>query len=185
MQKIVMRYGLVAGTILAAFVASMVPLSKRPGFEHSEVVGYSAMVLAFLLVFFGVRSYRDTVANGAVGFGKAFQVGLLITLVACAMYVITWEIVYFNFLPDFLDHYNAQALDKLRASGADEAALTKAAADMEALAKLYANPLFNAGITFLEVFPVGLLMTLISAAILRRKAAPEAPGTIDTAARPA
>ena len=76
-------------------------------FDHSEILGYSAMVLSFLLVFFGIRSYRDNVAGGAIGFGKAFQVGILITLVTCAMYVIAWEITYFNFFPDFLDQYNA------------------------------------------------------------------------------
>jgi hypothetical protein len=178
MQKTVLRFGLAAGAILATMVA-MIPLMTSWGtdFEHSETVGYSSMVLSFLLVFFGVRSYRDNVAGGVIGFGKAFQVGILITLVACAMYVISWEIVYFNFFPNFMDHYSAHVLEKMRAAGESEAAIREQTAKMADLARLYTNPLFNIGMTFLEVFPVGLIMTLVSAAILRRKTPKDAPAS--------
>ncbi|MEP7009201.1 MAG: DUF4199 domain-containing protein [Acidobacteriota bacterium] len=171
MKKIVLRYGLFAGAILAALVATVafgVPFSSG-NFEHSEIFGYSSMVLAFLLVFFGVRSYRENVGNGAIGFGKALQVGLLIVLIACAMYVISWEITYFNFVPDFLDKYNAHMLDKMRAEGKSAAAIEEATVKMASMAKQYQNPLFNSAITFMEVFPVGLIMALVSAAILRKK----------------
>lgn len=117
----------------------------------------------------GVRAYRDGLGGGAIGFGKAFQVGILITLVTCAMYVIAWEITYYNFFPDFLDRYGDHVLDRMRQAGATEGALQKKAAELAKMAKNYANPLFNVGITFLEVFPVGLVVTLVSAAILRRK----------------
>ena len=169
MQSIVLKHGLIAGGILIVAFAVTLPLGL-----HSELIGYTSMVLAFLLVFFGIRAYREEI-GGAIGFGKAFQVGILITLVICAIYVISWEIVYWGFMPDFLDKYNAHALAKLRASGATEAAIREAQAKMAQLAKLYANPLFNAGITFMEIFPVGLIVTLVSAAILRRKQAPGAP----------
>src|SRR5947209_8627139 len=92
-------------------------------FDHSEILGYTSMVLSFLLVFFGVRSYRDNVAGGAISFGKAFQVGILITLVTCAIYVIAWEIAYFNFFPNFLDQYSAHVIAKMRSSGASDAAI--------------------------------------------------------------
>jgi Protein of unknown function (DUF4199) len=177
MKKIVLRFGLASGVLLLALSAVLLPLCMNGtiDFDHSEVLGYSAMVLSFLLVFFGIRSYRDNVASGVIGFGKAFQVGLLITLVTCAMYVIAWEITYFNFLPDFLDQYNAHAIAKMRAAGETEAAIREATAKMADLAKLYANPLFNVAITFMEVFPVGLIVTLVSAAILRRKPGQAAP----------
>ena len=103
--------------------------------------------------------------------------GLLITLVTCAMYVIAWEITYYNFFPDFLDQYSAHVLAKMRAAGESEAAIREKTAEMANLAKLYANPLFNVGITFMEVFPVGLIVTLVSAAILRRKPRPDAPAS--------
>jgi hypothetical protein len=179
MKSIVLKHGLISGAILVVMFAVTLPLCLKGiiDFDRSEVLGYASMVLAFLLVFFGVRSYREEL-GGAISFGKAFQVGILITLVTCAIYVICWEIVYWGFLPDFLDQYNAHALAKLRAAGATEAAIREAQAKMASFAKLYANPLFNVGVTFLEVFPVGLIVTLVSAAILRRKRAPGAPATV-------
>lgn len=175
MQKIVLRFGLASGSILVALIMTPLFLKGPLDFDHSEIVGYSSMVLSFLLVFFGVRSYRNTVAGGAIGFGKAFQVGILITLITCAMYVIAWEIAYFNFFPHFLDQYSAHVLAKMRAAGESEAAIRESATKMAGLAKNYQNPLFNSAITFMEVFPVGLIMTLLSAAILRRKPRQDAP----------
>src|ERR1700749_2626560 len=108
MRKTILRFGLASSAILVALSAAMLPcMNGTVDFEHGEVLGYSTMVLAFLMVFFGVKSYRDNIAGGAIGFGKAFQVGIGITLITCAVYVIAWEITYFNFMPDFLDKYNA------------------------------------------------------------------------------
>ena len=172
MRNIVLRFGIGAGCILVPLM--LIPLSMG---VHSEILGYSSMVLSFLLVFFGIRSYRDTVAGGAIGFVKAFQVGILITLVTCAMYVIAWEIAYFNFFPDILDHYSARVLAEMRATGASEAAIQETTASLAKLAKNYRNPLFNSAVTFMEAFPVGLIMTLLSAAILRRKPPQGAPAS--------
>lgn len=171
MQRIVLRFGLASSALLLALTAVMMPLCLRGAidFDNMELLGYSAMVLSFLFVFFGVRSYRDNVAGGTIGFGKAFQVGILITLVTCAVYVVAWQITYYGFIPDFFDRYSEHVLTRMRADGAAEAAVQAKAAEMAGLAKLYVNPLFNAVITFLEVFPVGLIVTLVSAAILRRK----------------
>ncbi len=138
------------------------------------------MVLSFLLVFFGVRSYRETVAGGAIGFGKAFQVGILITLITCAFYVLAWEIAYFNFFPNFLDQYSAHVLARMHATGKSEAEIGRKAAEMAELAKRYKNPLFNIAVTFMEIFPVGLIMTVISAAILRRKPPQNVPASAVT-----
>ena len=179
MQKIVLRFGLASGALLIAMASVMMPLCLNGTIDihNSEILGYSSMVLAFLLVFFGIRSYRDNVAGGTIGFGKAFQVGILITLVTCAMYVIAWEITYFNFYPDFLDQYSAHVLEKMRAAGESEAAIQKTTAQMATMAKYYDNLLFNSAITFMEVFPVGLIVTLVSAGILRRKPRQDAPAT--------
>jgi len=177
MRNIVLRFGLASGVILVALSAVTLPLCMKGVIEHSLVVGYATMVLAFLMVFFGIRSYRETVAGGAISFGKAFQVGILICLVTCAMYVIGWEIAYFNFFPDFLDQYNANVLAKMHARGASAAEIQKQAADLAALAKHYDNVFFNSAVTFLEIFPVGLIVTLVSAAILRRKPPQGAPAS--------
>ncbi len=170
MRHTVLKFGLISGFIVSAATAVMLPLCMQGVFDFgaSEVVGYTAMVLAFLMVFFGIRSYRDEVAGGTIGFGKAFGVGLSITLVACAFYVVTWEIVYWGFIPDFLDHYTAYVIEDLRSEGATQAAIQEKQAEMAEFAELYANPIANVLITFMEVFPVGLLVTLVSAGILRR-----------------
>jgi Protein of unknown function (DUF4199) len=183
MQKIVLRFGLASGAILLVISSVMLPLCMTGviDFDHQEILGYTVMVLSFLLVFFGVRSYRDTVGGGAIGFGKAFQVGILITLITCAMYVLAWEIAYFNFFPNFLDQYSAHVLAKMHAAGASEAALRETTAQMADLAKHYKNPLYNSAITFMEVFPVGLIVTLVSAAILRRKPRQDSPVAAVTA----
>lgn len=182
MRHVVIKYGLWSGAILSALTAVMLPLCMQGivDFGASEIVGYAAMVLAFVLVFVGVRSYRDEVAGGTIGFGRAFGVGLLITLVACACYVVIWEIVYWGFFPDFLDHYGAYQLDQLRAEGASPAALDAKRAEMEAFAEIYANPVANVLITFLEVFPVGLVVTLVSAGILRKRPAGDGQSTRPT-----
>ena len=177
MQKIVLRFGLASGALLVAMASITLPLCMRGTLDHSEIIGYSEMVLSFLLVFFGVRSYRDNVAGGSIGFGKAFQVGLLITLITCAIYVIAWEIAYFNFFPNFLDQYSAHVIAKMRSTGESDAAILETSKKLADLAKNYTNPIFNSAVTFMEVFPVGLIMTLISAAILRRKPREEAPAS--------
>ncbi|SRR5690349_8989684 len=176
MKKIVLTFGLLAGGVLVAMMAITLPflLNGKMDSGVSEIVGYSSMVLAFVLVFFGIRTYRENAGAGTITFGKAVQVGLLITLIASACYVVAWEIIYFNFLPDFADKYAAMSLEKMTRNGASAAEIAAATKQMDEFKVMYKNPLFNVGMTFMEVFPVGLLITLISAAILRRKSAPAA-----------
>src|SRR3982750_3598718 len=103
MKKVVIKFGLISGAISAALMLATVPFIYRIGFDKGVYVGYSGMLLSFLLVFFGVRSYRDNVLDGRISFFRALLVGLLITFISTACYVITWEFVYFNILPDFAD----------------------------------------------------------------------------------
>ena len=170
MKKTILTFGLISGALLSLMMAATVPFSHKIGFEKALVVGYTTMVLAFLLVFFGIRSYRDNAGNGQITFSKAFAVGICIALISCVFYVVTWEIIYFNFMPDFMDKYGAQMVEKLKASGASAAAVQAKVLEMNKLKEQYQNPFFNAAMTFIEPFPVGLLITLISAGVLRRKA---------------
>ena len=174
MKRIVLTFGLIAGGILSAMMAISLPLLMNGtfNFENGELLGYSTMLLSFLAIFFGIRSYREKNGGGTITFGRAFKVGILITLIAAVMYVATWEIIYFNFAPDFADKYAAFTIDKMRADGASSAEILEAQNKMADFKKWYANPLLNIGMTFLEVFPIGLIVTLVSAAILRRKPAP-------------
>jgi hypothetical protein len=172
MKRIVLVGGLISGVLLALSLTLSMILYLRGlfRFDRAAVVGYSSMILAFIIVFIAIRTYRQGPGGGAITFGKAFQVGILITLIASFMYVATWEVLYYNFVPDFLQKCDAYTMQKLRASGASETELQAKQKELANLERLYANPLVNVSMTFLEVFPVGLLVTLISAAILRRRA---------------
>jgi len=120
-------------------------------------------------VFFGVRSYRENVGGGKITFGRAFTVGILITLIVCICYVVAWEILYFKFMPDFADKYASYMVEKARAAGASQQAIDAEIEQMKSFKAMYQNPFFNVAMTFVEPFPVGLIVTLISAAFLRKK----------------
>ena len=169
MQKIVLTFGLTAGAILSAMMLMTLPFLDQIGFDKGEIIGYTTMVLAFLMVFFGVRSYRDNVAGGSVTFGRAFLVGLMIMLVASVCYVATWQVVYYKLAPDFVDKYAAYAVDKAKKSGATEAQIAAQTKEMKEFTEMYKNPLVNIAFTLLEPMPVGLLFTLVSAGVLSRK----------------
>jgi Protein of unknown function (DUF4199) len=173
MKKTILTFGLISGSISSLMMVATVPFANRIGFDKGAIIGYTSIVLSFLLVFFGIRSYRDNVGNGQISFSKAFAVGISITLISCVCYVVTWEILYFNFLPDFMDKYGAHMVEKAKASGASAAAVQAQVEQVKKYKEMYANPLLNAAMTFIEPFPIGLVITLISAAALRRKPRPE------------
>jgi hypothetical protein len=177
MKKVVIVFGLISGAISSAMMFLTLPFMQSGVInnKNGEVIGYTAIFLSFLLVFFGIRSYREN-AGGAITFGRAFSVGILITLISCVFYVASWEIIYFNVMPDFADKYAARAVETMREKGATEAAIAAKKMEMEKLKAMYRNPLINAAITFIEPFPVGLIMTLVSSAILRKRTATSAPG---------
>ncbi|HJR68323.1 MAG TPA: DUF4199 domain-containing protein [Gemmatimonadaceae bacterium] len=168
MTRVVLVFGLLAGAVLSSMMVVNVAFIDRIGFDTAEVIGYTTMILAFLMVYFGIRSYRDNIYGGTISFGKAFGIGLLITLVASVCYVTTWEVIYYWVAPDFPEKYGAYMLEKARQGGATEQELAARAAEMAEFTKMYKNPLLNAGITLIEVLPIGLVVTLVSAAILRR-----------------
>jgi hypothetical protein len=169
MKKTIFTFGLISGVVSSLMMLATVPFADRISFDKGLVVGYTGIVLSFLLVFFGIRSYRDNYGNGQITFSKAFAVGISITVISCVCYVVTWEILYFNFLPDFMDKYGAHMIEKARASGASDAAVLAQVEQVKKYKEMYDNPLINAAMTFIEPFPIGLVITLISAAVLRKK----------------
>lgn len=174
MKKIVLVYGLIAGSIQAALIFITIPLWKNGTitFDNGELVGYTTMVIAFSMVFFGIRSYRDRYNDGVIRFGKAFTVGLLIALVASVMYVVAWEISYQTFSSDFIDQMMAHQVQKLKSGGASAEEVNAATRQMEQYKSWYANPVIRVGLTLIETLPVGLILTLISALLLKRKETP-------------
>jgi len=174
MKKSVLTFGLIAGVMISVLMGVSLLLANKIGSGHSMVLGYTMMVASFLLIYFGIRSYRDNNLGGQISFGRAFSCGILIALITCVCYVAMWEIVYFNFMPHFMDSYWAAEIHRVQVSGLDPATIAKQVAAVEHSAQLYQNPFVNMAYTFMEPLPVGLLITLISAALLRRKTPVEA-----------
>jgi hypothetical protein len=179
-KKIVLTFGFISGVIVSVLMGGSLLIAERIGSGHSMVLGYTIMVASFLFIYFGIRSYRDNVLGGRISFGRAFACGMLISLVTTACYVVMWEVLYFNFMPHFMDSYFAAQIQRVQSAGLDPAATAAQVAAIEHSRELYQNPLVNIAYTIMEPLPVALVITLVSSMLLRRKRA-----TADGAAAPA
>jgi hypothetical protein len=171
MKKVVLTFGVLSGIVVAILMSINTVFAEQIGFDRAMVAGYTVIVISMLFVYFGVRSYRDDVLGGQITFGQGIAAGLLITLVACAFYVGSWLVLYYTFMPDFGDKYAAYLVESVRAKGASQAEVENAIKQGNDAKAMLQNPFINAAVTFTEPFPVGLLMTVISAAVLKKKAA--------------
>jgi len=177
MKKSVLTFGLISGVIISVLMGGSMLFANKFSSGHSMnqmLIGYTIMVASFLLIYFGIRSYRDNILAGHITFGRAFSCGILISLITCVFYVVMWEILYFNFMPHVMDSYWAAQIHQVQTAGLDPATTAARVAAIQHSAQLYQNPLVNMAYTFMEPFPVGLLITLISAALLRRKSPTQA-----------
>jgi Protein of unknown function (DUF4199) len=170
MKKNTIVYGLIAGIVVSTLM--LVSANSINDFNSSLFAGYASMLIAFSLVFVGIRNYRDKYNEGVISFGQAFKIGIVIVLIASTIYVIVWLIAYFYFEPDYLEKLSVKMLDKLKAGGASQIEIDKQIKEMADFAVKYKNPFFNAMMTYAEILPVGVIVTLISSLILKRKTLP-------------
>lgn len=171
MKKTILTYGLISGAVAAVLmVCSALYYRNNMDNGNGAIWGYAGILLSMVFVFLGVRAYRDNVLEGAITFGKAFQVGILIAIISCLCYVVTWMVVYETIMPDFMDQYIAHSLEQMKAAGASAEKIAATVKEMDHYKAMYQNPLTRFALTFLEPFPMGFLVTLISAGVLRRKA---------------
>jgi uncharacterized protein DUF4199 len=174
MRKVILTFGFLAGAIISIIMITGIGLYENgvTTVYFSELVGYATMVIALSMIFFGIKSYRDNYQKGAINFWKGFQVGLLIAVIASLMYAITWE-AYTQTRPAgpafFMDRYADSVINKLKEKGAPADEIDQKVKDMEYYKTMYRNPVFRFGMTLIEILPVGIIITLISAAILRKK----------------
>lgn len=174
MKKIILICGLIAGFISSAWAIFYISISEtHADMENGMIYGYTAMIIGFSFIFVGVKNYRDKHNDGLITFGKAFKIGFYITLIASTVYVVAWLIDYYYFIPDFIDDYIVHTLKKMKTDGATQLQLDAKAAEMNEFKEMYQNPLFNAMVTYTEIMPPGLIISLISAAILKKNAKPE------------
>lgn len=171
MKNIVLKYGLIAGAIVSAFMAyGVYSLNKNPDYEGSMILGYTGMLVAFTFVFIGVKNYRDKQSNGIITFGKALKIGALISLIASTIYVGVWLIEYYCLYPDFMEKYSTASIKKLSTTSMSAAEIKAKTDEMLMMKEMYKNPLWVIAFTYMEVLvPIGLLVPIISAAILKKK----------------
>lgn len=172
MNRIVFTLGSIGGIILVVMLALSLTFMKDEMSEQTmhfgEIVGYATMIISLSLIFVGIRKFRDQHLGGQISFGEGFKIGILITLVASIIYVIGWMILSNWLAPDFMERYAEFTIKELEEKGSSAQEIADARATMENYIKAYKNPLIKAGMTFMEVFPVGLGITLISAFMLKK-----------------
>ena len=174
MKKTIWVYGVIAGIISVSWgVVGEGVIGDHMSLHTRLFFGYATMVLAFSLIFVAVKNYRDNYNSGTITFGKAFKIGPLITLIASTVYVIIWMFDYRYFVPDYGDKYQAQQIAEWKASGVSAADIKKQAAELAAkMGEYKTSPSFRVMFTYLEIVPVGILITLIVALILKKRSKP-------------
>lgn len=172
MKKTVLIFGAIAGLIAAAMLFISMPLMGNGtlSFENGEIIGYAIMIIAMSMIFFGVKSLRDNHNEGKITFGKAFQTGVSIALVAGVVYALGWEVhMAMGTGPeDFMDKYTMQYVEQMQSEGASQQEIDEMKAEMRSMSEMYKNPVMRFGMTLMEILPVGLVITLITAAVIRR-----------------
>lgn len=174
MKNVIIKYGLISGAIAAVLMLTTTLILKsygydKLGFDNSAYVGYTSIVLAMAVIFFGVKTYRDEANEGKITIGKAFLIGLGIALISCVCYSLMWLVVYYNFMPNFIEDYTKFSIEKLKSTGASATELARHQAQLAQYAELYKSPLSIFAITLTEPLPVGIVVALVSALILKRK----------------
>jgi len=171
MKKIIWVCGFIAGLISVTWgVASEALVGDSLSLNTKLFLGYATMILAFSLIFVGIKNYRDTYHNGQITFGKALGIGLLITLIASTVYVVIWLIDFSYFASDYGEKYQAQAVAEMKASGVSAAEIKKQTAETAEMMETYKSSFpFRLMFTYLEIAPVGIIMSLIAALVLKNK----------------
>ena len=170
MTKIVLIFGLISGAIAGFLMWVLMSFvgSGSIDFDSGMIWGYATMVIALSMVFFGIKSYRDN-NGGRITFLKGLQVGILISLISAVCYAATWEIYYPSVGDEFMEKYTAHELNKMKTSGASDAEIEKARGEANEFMAMYKNFFVRFAFSLMEIVPVGIIVTVISAALLRRR----------------
>jgi hypothetical protein len=168
MLRTILKYGVIAGLIVGGFeIVTFTAFSGMPPLKYGMLIGYTTMLIALSVVFVAIKRHRDIDRGGVIGFWPAFGVGLGVSFIAGIFYVIAWEVVQAITHMDFASSYAKAMIESEKAKGASAEALAKLSSDMAAFKVQYADPLFRLPMTFVEIFPVGVLVSLVSAGLLR------------------
>jgi hypothetical protein len=168
MLRTILKYGVIAGLVVGGFeLITFTAFSGMPPLKYGMLIGYTTMLIALSAVFVGIKRHRDVDRGGVIGFWPAFGIGLGASFIAGIIYVVAWEALQAMTHMDFATSYANAIIASEKAKGASAEALAKLGADMAAFKVQYANPMFRLPMTFAEIFPVGVLVSLVSAGLLR------------------
>lgn len=176
MKRPIVTYGIIAGLIVSIMMAGSLRMKDNADYDTGMVIGFTSMILAFSLIFFAIQSYKKL--KGEVSFKQSLLIGLGITAIASTFYVITWLIVYYNFMPNYMQDYANHQIESMKHSGATDAAIKKTMDEMEYYKELYKNPVYIFLFTYIEIVPVGLIVTLIAALVEKIRTKPNVPKTV-------
>ncbi len=170
MKNTILKYGAIAGLITTGMmIISTTMHNQNPDFKGSEIIGFAGMFIAFIFIFIGIKSFRDKQNNGVISFGTGFKIGFLISLIASTMYVLTWMIECHFFFPDFMEKFAAHAIEEAQRSGQSAMEIEATKQEMNKYIEWYKNPILLMALTYMEILPIGLVITLLSALILKKK----------------
>lgn len=174
MKKNILFYGIISGVLVSAWMAiSMIMMHNNPNAEMgtgSMIIGFLSMIVAFSFIYVAVKKSRDGELGGSISFGKAFRMGLFIAFIASTCYVITWALLYNFVMPDFMEVYSKQMI-KAAEKSADPEKFQAKIAEMEKYKEMYKNPALFTVFTYIEILPVGIIVALITALILKKNPA--------------
>ncbi|HSD06798.1 DUF4199 domain-containing protein [Flavobacterium sp.] len=160
----ILKNGILGGIVAAVVMSAMVFYMKaNPGVQPNTVIGFASMLLAFVFLIVGVKKDRER-NNGKISFGKAFLVGLEISFIISIIYVLTWLVIFYNFFPDFIEKYSDMVLKNTNPED-----LAEKTTEMNQMKEWYKSPLMIVLLTFMEIFPLGILISLIAGLFLKQK----------------
>jgi len=163
----ILIYGVIAGLLVGIPLSVIVIAFSSDHLANGMAIGYTVMLVGLSTVFVAVKRYRDIDLGGVISFWQALGMGLGISVVAGIIYVAAWDTACAIAGMDFAGSYAAALIAQKKAAGVSGAALARFVAEMDAFKAQYANPFYRWPMTFIEIFPVGVLVSLFTAALLR------------------
>ncbi len=171
MKKLIWTYGLLGGFIsTVGYLFTVNSEMSAEAMNNGMIYGFTSMIIAFALMFIAIKTYRDKQNGGTISFGKAFLMGFYMALITSTIYVAVWLVVLYNFHPDFAEKYTQFQLEQMTEAGATPAQLDAHKAESLKFIEQYKNPVIVVLYTYMEILPIGIIVALIAAAILKRKA---------------
>ena len=168
MKNIIWKFGLGIGFAMAlVMIIGTLAAGTPPDYGVMEIIGYTGFILSALVIVLGIKVYRDRIAGGKISYRKGFTVGIGITAVA-ALVVGIYTFVHIAWMdPDFGESYIEWQIEEMKSEGIAAAELEREVVALREKQEMLGSPFMQAIVMYATILVIGLLITLISAAILK------------------